>query len=93
MIVNLMTGSKAHRSYRALAISPDIIASVALLDPMEMDGEYACLLSLKQTVAVGLNEDGKPDLKAVFVVSGNISDLAKASGLDPEDELHNPDDF
>jgi len=93
MIVSLMTGNKSHRSYRAIALSPDIIASITLLDPVEMDGEHSCLVSLKQSIATGLQEDGKPEVQNVFVVSGNIHEIATAAGLDPENELLNPKKF
>jgi hypothetical protein len=74
-----------------MAISPDAIASVTLLDPMEMDGEYACLLTFKQPICVGLSEDKKPVMQNVVTVAGNIYEIATEAGLDPNEELTDPE--
>lgn len=87
MIVSIMTTHEARRSYRALAITPDLIASIIPLDLRDTDTEHACLISLKQPVAVDLDKDGKPDMRDVLVVLEDISDLAKDAGLDPDNEL------
>lgn len=81
MIVDLMTGTKVHRNFRTIAISPDVIAAVTLLDPMEIDGEYACILTLKQSIAVGLTADNKPDMQNVFIVAGSVYEIAKSAAL------------
>jgi len=87
MIVSLMTGTKTHRTFRTIAIQPDVVAAVTLLDPMEIDGESACILTLKQPVAVGLTKDKKPDMQSVFIVADNVYEVATMAGLhDPEQQ-------
>lgn len=54
---------------------------------MEIDGESACILTLKQPVAVGLTKEKIPDMQSVFIVADNVYEVAAMAGLhDPEQQ-------
>lgn len=83
MIVNMIESYGPIKRYRALAIDVNEIASIVLLDPMEVGGGHASILSFKSEIGVGLDENLEPVMKKSVVVSGNIRELVSMTTLDP----------